>query len=201
MNSENKKPSWMNNPSWNLYIDKVYSYAYKTQVFSKEQCEEIIKIANTKGLSQGLINKDKNSKYRNSEISWLYPSDNLQWAFQKVTDTVLELNDKYFQFDIFGLNEGFQFTKYKSPGGHYNKHVDRALNTSVRKLSITIQLTDPKEYEGGELWIYENQNGLVMEKEQGTLTIFPSFILHKVTPVTKGERNSLVSWVTGKQFK
>ena len=201
MNSENKKPSWMNNPSWNLYVDKVYSYAYKTQVFSKEECEEIIKIAGKKGLSKGKTNKDKKGKYRNSEISWLYPSDNLQWAFQKVTDTVLELNDKFFQFDIFGLNEGFQFTKYKSPGGQYNKHVDRALDTAVRKLSMTIQLTDPKEYKGGELFLYEDEKGTEMKKEQGTLILFPSYILHEVNPITKGERNSLVSWITGKQFK
>jgi PKHD-type hydroxylase len=72
---------------------------------------------------------------------------------------------------------------------------------AVRKLSISIQLTNPEEYEGGELYLYDEDKGTLMSKEQGTLIIFPSYVLHEVMPVTKGERNSLVTWVTGKQFK
>ena len=71
----------------------------------------------------------------------------------------------------------------------------------IRKLSLSIQLTDPKEYEGGELYLHENEEGKEMKKGQGDLVLFPSYILHEVKPVTKGERNSLVTWVTGKQFK
>ena len=104
---------------------------------------------------------------------------------------------------MFGLNEGFQFTNYEAPSGKYGKHVDRGINTPVRKLSMSIQLTDPKEYEGGELKLYDGEDNQanVMDKTQGTLILFPSYVLHEVMPVTKGERNSLVTWVTGKQFK
>ena len=188
-----------NNPSWNLYLDKVYAYAYCENVFTKEECNKIIKIAKQKGLVKGTT-KNK-SNVRASKICWLYPSDNLEFAYRKITDVVLELNKKFFQFDIFGLNEGLQFTNYKAPSDKYDKHIDRAYEFLVRKLSISIQLTDPKEYEGGELILYEDEKGIEMKKEQGTLVIFPSFILHEVKPVTKGERNSLVAWVTGNQFK
>jgi PKHD-type hydroxylase len=76
------------------------------------------------------------------------------------------------------------------------------MNIPVRKLSISIQLTDPEEYEGGELKLYDGEEeGVLMDKTQGTLIIFPSYVLHEVMPVTKGTRNSLVTWVTGKQFK
>ena len=71
----------------------------------------------------------------------------------------------------------------------------------IRKLSGSIQLTDPKEYKGGELYLYDDYPGQIMKQEQGTLILFPSYTLHEVKPVTKGERNSLVFWVTGKQFK
>jgi len=125
----------------------------------------------------------------------------MYWAFRRVTDTILNLNERFFGFDIFGLNEGFQFTNYKAPSDKYGKHVDRIFNFTVRKLSVSIQLTDPKEYEGGELYLYEGDEGILMDKKQGTLIMFPSFVLHEVTPVTKGERNSLVTWVTGNQFK
>ena len=188
-----------NNPSWNFYLDQLNNYAYLEKAFTKEECETIIKIANAKGLIKG---KTKNqSDVRQSQICWLYSSDNLDWVFKKITDIVLNLNNRLFQFDIFGLNEGFQFTNYKAPSDKYGKHVDRTLDFVVRKLSISIQLTDPKEYEGGELYLYDDDKGTLMDKKQGTLILFPSYILHEVTPVTKGERNSLVSWVTGKQFQ
>lgn len=138
---------------------------------------------------------------RSSDITWLYASDDLQWVFQRVTDTVLNLNDRFFKFDLFGLSEGFQFTNYKAPSGKYGKHIDRSIDLPVRKLSLSIQLTDPKEYEGGDLYLYQEEKGDIMKKEQGTLILFPSYTLHEVKPITKGERNSLVSWVTGKQFK
>jgi PKHD-type hydroxylase len=121
--------------------------------------------------------------------------------FEELLMSVLNLNDRFFQFDIFGIVEGFQFTNYKAPSDKYGKHLDRAINTVTRKLSISIQLTDPKDYEGGELNLYEQDEGKVMDKKQGTLIMFPSYVLHEVMPVTKGERNSLVTWVTGNQFK
>tara|TARA_R110000803_G_scaffold14150_1_gene39428 strand:- start:124 stop:702 length:579 start_codon:yes stop_codon:yes gene_type:complete len=188
-----------NNPSWNFYLDQLNSYAYLEKAFTKEECETIIKIANAKGLIKGKTKGQ--SDVRQSQICWLYSSDNLDWVFKKITDIVLNLNNRFFQFDIFGLNEGLQFTNYKSQSDKYGKHIDRSLNNVIRKLSLSIQLTDPKEYEGGELFLYEDEKGKEMKKEQGTLILFPSYILHEVTPVTKGERNSLVSWVTGKQFK
>ena len=188
-----------NNPSWNFYLDQLNSYAYLEKAFTKEECETIIKIANAKGLIKGKTKGQ--SDVRQSQICWLYSSDNLDWVFKKITDIVLNLNNRFFQFDIFGLNEGLQFTNYKSQSDKYGKHIDRSLNNVIRKLSLSIQLTDPKEYEGGELFLYEDEKGKEMKKEQGTLILFPSYILHEVKPVTKGERNSLVSWVTGKQFK
>ena len=189
----------INNPSWNFYLHKLNTYAYWEKVFTKEECEKIIKIAKDKGLIKGTT-KGK-SDVRQSKICWLYSSDDLEWVFRKITDIVLNLNDRFFQFDIFGLNEGLQFTNYKAPSDKYGQHIDRICQGVIRKLSLSIQLTDPEEYEGGELCLYEDEKGEQMKKEQGTLILFPSFILHEVKPITKGERNSLVSWVTGKQFK
>jgi len=194
-----KKEKNFENTSWNFKLDKVHLYSYWKDAFTKEECEKIIKIAKKKGLVKG----ETYSKLdvRKSQVSWLYPSDDMEWAFRRVTDIVLDLNERFFQFDIFGLNEGFQFTNYKAPGDKYGKHVDRSLNQIVRKLSISIQLTDPKEYEGGELYIYDNEEGSTIDNKQGTLIMFPSYVIHQVMPITKGERNSLVTWVTGNQFK
>jgi PKHD-type hydroxylase len=193
-----KEPKFQNS-SWNFQLDKVNLYAFWKNVFSKEECQKIINIAKQKGLIKGKTKEESN--VRDSKISWLYPSDDMEWVFRRVTDISLNLNERFFKFDLFGLNEGFQFTNYQAPSGKYGKHVDRGTNMCVRKLSISIQLTNPEEYEGGELYLYDEEKGTLMDKTQGTLIIFPSYVLHEVMPVIKGERNSLVTWVTGKQFK
>jgi len=198
-----KEPKFENS-SWNFEVDQVNLYAFWNNAFSKEECQTIINIAKDKGLIKGTtFNDDKIKNVRDSKISWLYPVDGMDWVFRRVTDIVLNLNERFFKFDLFGINEGFQFTNYEAPSGKYGKHVDRSINIPVRKLSISIQLTNPDEYEGGELKLYDgdDEEAIIMDKAQGTLIIFPSYILHEVMPVTKGERNSLVTWVTGKQFK
>lgn len=189
------------NSSWNFEVDQVNLYAFWNNAFSKEECQTIINIAKDKGLIKGKTRGE--SDVRDSKISWLYPDDKIDWVFRRVTDITLNLNERFFNFDLFGLNEGFQFTNYEAPSGKYGKHVDRGINMAVRKLSISIQLTNPEEYEGGELKLYDgdDEETNVMDKTQGTLILFPSYVLHEVMPVTKGERNSLVTWVTGKQFK
>jgi PKHD-type hydroxylase len=188
------------NSSWNFQLDQVNLYAFWNNAFSKEECQTIINIAKDKGLVKGETKGE--SDVRDSKISWLYPIDGIDWVFRRVTNITLNLNERFFKFDLFGLDEGFQFTNYVAPSGKYGKHVDRSMNMPVRKLSISIQLTNHEEYEGGELILYDGgEEGVTMHKTQGTLVIFPSYVLHEVMPVTKGERNSLVTWVTGNQFK
>ena len=187
------------NSSWNFELDQINLYGFWNKAFSQDECQTIINIAKDKGLFKGTTKDESN--VRDSKISWLYPIDNMDWVFRRVTDITLNLNERFFKFNLFGLNEGFQFTNYEAPSGKYGKHVDRSINIPVRKLSISIQLTNPEEYEGGELYLYDADKGTAMDKEQGTLILFPSYVLHEVMPVTKGERNSLVTWVTGKQFK
>ena len=193
-----KEPKFENS-SWNFELDQINLYAFWNNAFSKEECQTIINIAKNKGLIKAKTSEE--SDVRDSKISWLYPVDGMDWVFRRVTDITLNLNERFFKFNLFGINEGFQFTNYEAPSGKYGKHVDRGMNMPVRKLSISIQLTNPEEYDGGELKLYDGEEETIMSKEQGTLIIFPSYVLHEVMPVTKGERNSLVTWVTGKQFK
>ena len=198
---EKKEPKFENS-SWNFELDPIDIYAYWNNAFSKEECQTIVNIAKNKGLIRGTTFNDEKSKgVRDSKISWLYPTDGIDWVFQRCTYIITELNNKYFKFDLHGFNEGFQFTNYTAPSNKYGKHIDRGINMIIRKLSVSIQLTDPSKYKVGELYLYGGDEGILMSKEQGTLIVFPSYTLHEVTPVTKGERNSLVSWITGKPFK
>jgi PKHD-type hydroxylase len=196
---KNKERKLFWNSAWNFNLDQINSYAFWKDAFSKEECEKITNIAKNKGLIKGVTKGE--TDVRESKVSWLYPVDDMEWVFRRVTDITLNLNERFFKFNLFGINEGFQFTNYVAPSGKYGKHVDRGIDIQVRKLSISIQLTDPEKYKGGELYLYDDDKGILMDKTQGTLIIFPSYMLHEVTPVTKGERNSLVTWITGNQFK
>ena len=152
-----------------------------------------------RGVTSG---EDKDDGYRVSNVSWLYPSEETSWIFVRIADMTIDLNNKFFGFDLFGLVEGLQFTEYKGEEhGRYDKHVDTMFEGAVRKLSISVQLSDEDSYEGGELILYTGGDNTISPKEEGSLLIFPSFTLHEVKPVTSGTRYSLVTWITGKPFK
>lgn len=190
------------NTSWSFEIDHVHMYAFYNNAFTKEECDIITNIGKNIGLKKaGVIKGEDTFKIRNNDISWIYPTDNTKWIFEKIQKIIVNLNKDYFKFDLYGINEGLQFTNYKAPSDKYGKHIDRSTNTVIRKLSASILLTNPNDYEGGELCLYDSDNATIMKKEQGTLILFPSFTVHEVMPITKGERNSLVAWVTGPAFK
>jgi PKHD-type hydroxylase len=201
MKKEKVKENKFKTTVWPFKVDNLETWAFWDSAFSIDECKKIIEIGNKKGLIKGTTLSKNNKNYRDSKISWLYPSDDLEWAYRRITDIVLSLNERFFNFDLYGLIEGFQFTHYQEPGGKYKKHVDRSLNNQIRKLSLSIQLSDPSSYEGGDFVLYDGENPIVLPKEQGKLILFPSYTLHEVKPVTKGERYSLVVWITGPQFK
>jgi PKHD-type hydroxylase len=186
---------------WPFEVDKLEMWAFWENAFTPEECKKIIDIGNKKGLTKAKILTGNINKIRDSKISWLYPSDDLEWAYRRMTDIILDLNNRFFKFDLYGFIEGFQFTHYQEPGGKYKKHIDKALYNHTRKLSLSIQLSDPKAYQGGDLVLYNGEDPTFIPKEQGKLILFPSYTLHEVKPVTKGERYSLVAWITGPQFK
>lgn len=184
--------------AWQFYPDKIENWAFIDGLFTPEECAHIIEVGNTK-LRPATV-EGGHETLRESQIAWLYPND-LVFAFQRVTDAVINVNNQFFNFDLFGLAEGFQFTRYDAPTGRYGMHIDKLLGSQVRKLSVTIQLSSPEDYEGGELALQFGPEADVMPKEQGKMIAFPSYMLHEVRPVTKGTRYSLVAWVTGKPFK
>jgi PKHD-type hydroxylase len=191
------------NASWAFQSDRTNGWAYWDQAFTPEECKKIIDYAEQfEKRDAGISYKGElNPKIRESKVVWITPDPEINWVYQRLTDIITRLNEDYFRFDLFGFIEGFQFTEYNAPSGHYGKHVDTMYNGTVRKLSFVLQLSDPKNYKGGELQIHLGETPDVMKKEQGTVVAFPSPTLHEVTPITKGKRYSLVGWITGKPFK
>ena len=101
-----------------------------------------------------------------------------------------------------GALEDFQFTVYHaSEGGHYDWHIDWGLAQVQRKLSASLQLSDPAQYEGCDLQFQGMRQVEAAPRDRGAVIVFPSFILHRVTPISSGTRKSLVVWASGPKFK
>ena len=186
--------------------DFVENFAYAKQIFTKEECEKIIEFGKTKKNEIGQVSKNNNDvtdkTYRKSNIAWIDNKDKeMEEIFLKLSGISLFLNEKFFNFDLNGFVEDLQFTEYLEKGSKYSWHIDKSEKQLVRKLSVVVQLTDPETYEGGQLQVKIDENSIDMASGQGDVIIFPSYILHQVTPITKGQRHSLVGWISGKPFK
>jgi len=190
------------NPSWSFKFNNCQEWAYWDDLFTAEECKKIIALAEKDGFEDGVVRDgDLDLSERRSKINWLAPSDETVWIYEKITNAVLTLNSKYFNFDLFGFTEAFQVTKYTAPDGCYDAHVDTVANGIIRKLTAVVQLTHPDEYEGGGLELVYSKNPTPMEKTLGRLVLFPSYVLHRVVPVSSGTRYSMVCWATGAPFK
>lgn len=142
-------------------------------------------------------------KIRRSQISWLNSDTETEWVFRKLAHVVSSLNSQFYRFNLTGFGEPLQLTNYdQSEQGMYGWHQDYGGNRTVsRKLSLVLQLTDPSNYEGGNLQIITSGNPQNVRKQRGLIAVFPSYQLHQVTPVTQGSRQSLVAWISGPAFK
>lgn len=193
--------------SWSLDLDPVNDFSFWEGAFSEEDCKEVIKHSkkfpmekgNVKG-ADGEKEKQYSPEIRDCNLTFINYRG-IEWFYERLSAIIKESNDRYYNFDLWGFAEGLQFTEYNAPTGKYDPHVDKMMGGIIRKLSVVVQLTDPAEYEGGELMIHLSDKPLPVRRQLGLVSIFPSYILHSVTPVTKGTRHSLVGWVTGKPFK
>ena len=170
------------------------------RVFTSNECSRIIEDF-TPLLQPALVDTldlARSEGIRRSSAVFIFQNESTTWIFKRLGKAVREINEAVYGFDISQFREGFQFTRYEVDefyGPHYDIGPGKL---SERKLSLTIQLSAPEEYTGGELIIYPE---FVAARDQGSMTIFPSFMCHNVCPVKTGVRYSLVSWMAGPPFK
>ena len=188
--------------------EKCINYYYFNKAFSLEEIQKIHDVssnyeyitAETHSKKEG--NEDL-EQFRKSKIKWLKQTDpKTQWIYKKISYMAKEANREMWEFDINNMREDLQYTVYHRDGGHYDWHRDTAGRgiMTQRKISVTIELTDHEnDYEGGLVLINLGQRIVKLPKGQGTAVFFPSFLVHRVSPVTKGTRKSLVWWIGGHQ--
>ena len=196
-----------NNPIERSQI--TYSYVTWHGAFTDDEIKKIVdycdEIGTETGTTLGSIDKEKVRDVRVSNVKFHHPNENNRWIFERLNDTIHRANQQFYNFDLNGY-EYFQYTTYDKDG-RYDWHTDMAFgymekNTDLqpRKLSLSLLLND--DFEGGEFQINVGQesNPTSIELKKGQIVLFPSFITHRVTPVTQGVRKSLVVWTLGPKF-
>jgi len=180
-------------------------FAWADSIFSKEELDLIIKMGKELSLVEASVNNSGIPKFdtRRSKIGWFQPGVSTDFIFSRIRDAINRLNAQFYQYTLTEM-EDIQFSEYdETYQGMYRNHTDDGFEGYGRKLSFSLQLSDEEDYTGGDLLIYRFKltDGLQVPKTRGLLTIFPSWTIHEVTPVTRGTRNSLVGWVHGPNFR
>ena len=182
-------------------VDMLTEPYYKfSPMFSPKQCADILQLADTFEKIPSTV-KDKgiiDNKTRKSTISWMYQNPKTDWLYEWVYTSMHNTN--YWKFDVRGFFDAIQYTVYNGgkKGDFYNWHTDTGPGMNHRKISMSILLSDPKEYTGGDL---ELERGGRLKLKKGEGVMFPSYMNHKVHPVTSGVRKSLVIWFVGPPLK
>ena len=188
-------------PRWKSWIIQT-----TTPLFTPDQCRQIIASGRAQKPQEAQVGINKpgggtDTKKRITKISWI-PFQEMGHMYQDLNKFIQQANKNHFGFGDIRITEQAQFTEYPE-GGFYDWHMDCDVNMEheppVRKISMTLLLNDPSEFEGGDLELMAP--GRYAELKQGHAIIFASFLNHRVNPVTRGMRQSLVVWFGGKSFK
>jgi PKHD-type hydroxylase len=181
---------------------------------SETECNWILENRKALHVRSGLIGgqgtvSHEDGVMRRSQICWVPRQTEWEWLWSKVWQHFKEANRNFFGFDVSDL-PSIQLGEYDATyKGHYDWHEDLDFvnpRPFQRKLSLIVQLSNPTDYDGGEFLIDHDQPAAgtpdhMKFRDRGTIIVFPSFLRHKVMPVTRGTRNSLVSWAEGPNFR
>ena len=189
-------------PNWKSYLVETTE-----PIFTPEQCDIISRLGRSMPPQNAQVGGGSGGKYdtktRISHISWIpFNHPDAIPMYKKLEEMMHKTNRRHFGFQDMAINEQAQYTEYPE-GGFYDWHVDNDVNMAheppVRKISMTCLLSPESEFEGGDLELMSE--GKIAKLKQGHAVFFASFIRHRVKPVIKGHRKSLVMWFGGTPFK
>lgn len=182
--------------------DNMTNYYYFKGLLNDEEINKIKEIAKCYEEVGGNVSGEIDNSYRRSKIRWIPDEDANTEIYERFIGLMKTSNKDMWNFNITGMEDDLQYTEYDAEyKGFYDWHMDFGGNrSSTRKISMVVQLTSPEEYEGGELQFLINRGVIDAPKEKGTVIFFPSYLTHRVNPVVKGHRESLVCWFHGPTF-
>ena len=173
--------------------------------FTKEELAKIYKDVGDLPINKATtFDGSGDESVRSSSVKWIPQNKKWEWLYKRLMDLAVEANNELWNFNLISAPELIQYTEYyASEEGHYDWHQDIGPNEgALRKVSITVQLSDSDEYEGGDLEFFLGGNSVATSaRGAGVVVVFPSYLMHRVSKVTKGTRRSFVLWVGGEHYK
>jgi PKHD-type hydroxylase len=177
-------------------------------LFSADELDALIRLGDSLALEKAELSGG-GAGYENircTKVAWVPRQPETEPLYRRLEDAVLELNARYFRFDLSGMAM-FQYAVYGGPeGGHFEWHKDYGRdpadpNQEPRKLTLSLQLSEASAYEGCDLQVRAGHQIDTAPRARGTLVAFPANVLHQVTPIRAGQRRSLVAWAVGPEFR
>jgi len=184
-----------------IKTNDLFTSIVHTSFFSPEQCQAIIDACESPLWIQGEVNNGQiDKKLRNVKQQGLMMNEE-GWPHTRILDLMKQANEARYKFDISGfMNNDAPMIMDYGKGCHYDWHIDVGKNVPNRKLSFTIQLSKPDDYEGGDLEFLGSETKADAFRQQGTCIIFPSFLAHRVSKVKSGTRLAIVGWIHGPTY-
>jgi PKHD-type hydroxylase len=177
----------------------------RPDAFTPEECGRIRAYAAVAAPADArLVGRARDHNLRRADLVWLDDLPGAGWVMDRLIDVVAGANRDTFGFDLREFAESPQVARYGAEReGHFDWHSDIGDGPLARKrkLTLVVQLSGPDAYEGGRLEVMPSAHAVVADPSLGAACIFPSFLLHRVTPVTAGERHSLTVWAHGPAFR
>lgn len=191
-----------------------YPYVFWDNGFSEEEINQLQNLEKNLSFENSKIFADsglsENTHIRRSKINFFVKNNETNWIFERFNNIIKSVNDNFYGFDLNGY-EKIQYTVYDSENeGTYDWHMDTFLGKNAgetedtRKLTLILLITESGiDFVGGDLQLNmgTEDNPMTVPLHKGRIVAFPSFLIHKVTPVLRGTRKSLVIWVEGPKFK
>ena len=193
-----QKYSYPTNPTTPYFQDETY------KLFTEEEMNNIIEMGYKNKLQYQLNSEGKFVvDLFSQKTTYLLPSENTGYIYNRIRQFIVEINKNVWNFDLFDFYEPLKFNEYNaSEKSSTAFHTDTGFDfTNFRKLTFIMQLSNETDYEGGEVILLNSSKPIIMPKTRGSIVIFPSYILHKVDPIKKGIRNSLVIFAHGPPLK
>ncbi len=173
--------------------------------FTTWECDRIVAaIAKMPADDARLVGRNRDHNLRHAELVWMDDVGDLSWVMTRLIEVVSHSNNQQFDFDVREFAESPQIASYDAAkGGHFAWHSDigNGPTAGKRKLTLVLQLSNPDTYDGGDLEIRPSAHILLANRAQGSVSVFPSFALHQVTPIKRGTRRSLTVWAHGPPFR
>lgn len=176
-----------------------------TPIFSPEQIgllRALVDAENTQALVEGYDGPLKGGleAHRRTRVRWLNPVEH-RWVYEIIWDQAGKANE-LFRFDVVPMHDTIQLARYDAEDqGFFRWHSDTVPSDLTRKISISVPLNNDDEFEGGSLEFNENGAIHAVPQRAGCPVMFPSWLLHRVSPVTAGKRYSLVAWIRGPAWR